>query len=156
MITNQLLAVFVAVGPVDTKDRCNAWIESADRRCNKPCGDYLCQFHERVALRRAEKAVRVEKERDQALKARYRDMYDLDALKAERDRLQARIDQVTSLRRHDTDDMAAYGGIGIRPTERQRRNYARRFDRALDQYSRLTKQLEAVEAKISRAEWGAR
>lgn len=155
MIPNQLLAVFVAVGPVDTPDRCNAWIDSADRRCNKPCEDYLCARHVTVARRRGEKAVQVERERDQALKARYRDRYDLDALTAERDRIQARIDQVTGIRRHDTDDMAAYGGIGIRQTERQRRQYASRMHRALDQYSKLTKQLEAVEAQISRAKWAA-
>lgn len=156
MIANRLLAVFVAVGRIDDDGTCQAWIDSADRRCGKPTDDYLCPTHVKVAQRRGEREVAKEQAQDSREAARILARYDLATLTAERDRIQAEIDRVTGLRRHDTDDMAAYGGIGIRQTERQRRQYARSFDRALDNYSRLSKQLEAVESKIARVKWAQR
>lgn len=153
MITNKQLAAFVAVGPVDTEHQCNAWMDSADRRCGKPCDDYLCPAHIKVARRRGEKAVAKELAQSAREKARILARYDLAALTAERDRILAQIDRVTGLRRHGTDDLAAYGGIGIRQTARQRRQYANRVDNALGEYTRLEKQLKIVEQRIQSARW---
>lgn len=155
MITNERLAAFVAVR-VEAPDRCNAWMDSADRRCDRTCEDYLCPAHVKVARRRAEKAIAKEQAQSSREKARILERYDLDVLTAEHDRIQAEIDRITGIRRHATDDMAAYGGIGIRQTPRQQRQYANRMHRALDSYSRLVKQLEAVENNITRVKWAQR
>lgn len=152
MITNKQLAAFVAVGAIDTPDQCNAWMDSADRRCNKPCDDYLCPAHITVARRRGEKAVAKERAQVEARNAKLRTV-DLDPLKAERDRLQRAMDRIAGIRRHGTDDLAAYGGIGIRQTARQRRQYANRVDSALGEYTRLEKRLKDVEQRIQSVEW---
>lgn len=70
----------------------------------------------------------------------------------ERDKLQARLDRVCRWRLHDTDDMAAYGGIGIRQTPRQRRQADASHDRALEQAVTLTKRVSKLDGRISSAQ----
>ena len=72
-----------------------------------------------------------------------------------RDRLakvDARLDALNGVQRHATDDPAAYGGIGIQQTPRQRRKYGERIDRTAAEYVRLTNQRKAVEDKLWRAQ----
>ena len=72
-----------------------------------------------------------------------------------RDRLakvDARLDAINGIRRHDTSDLAAYGGIGIRQTPRQTRRHGSRIDAAAAEYVRLTTQRSNLVAKLARAE----
>ena len=72
-----------------------------------------------------------------------------------RDRLakvDARLDAIDGIRRHDTSDLAAYGGIGIRQTPRQTRRHGARIDAAAAEYVRLTTQRSNLAAKHARAE----
>jgi malonyl CoA-acyl carrier protein transacylase len=53
----EALAWMVAVGTLQADGTCNAWMDSADRRCGKPATHpYLCDRHAKVALARAKKA----------------------------------------------------------------------------------------------------
>lgn len=72
-----------------------------------------------------------------------------------RDRLakvDARLDAINGIRRHDTSDLAAYGGIGIRQTARQTRRHGSRIDAVAAEYVRLTTQRSNLVAKLARAE----
>lgn len=152
MISNKQLAAFVAVGSIHDDGTCQAWMDSADRRCAKPTDDYLCPAHVKVARRRGEKAVAKEQKQIEAHKAKLRTV-NIDELRREEARLQDRMNAVSGFNRHGTDDLAAYGGIGIRQTARQRRKYADRVDNALSEYTRLEKQLKVVQQRIQSAEW---
>lgn len=56
MTRAEALATLVAAGPL-TPGTCNAWMESAERRCGNPeTHPYLCDRHVKVALARAKKA----------------------------------------------------------------------------------------------------
>lgn len=70
----------------------------------------------------------------------------------ERNKLQSRLDRVCRWRLHDTDDMAAYGGIGIRQTPRQQRKADASHDRALEQAVALTKRVSKLDWRISSAQ----
>lgn len=53
----EALAWMVAVGTLQADGTCNAWMDSAERRCGKPATHpYLCDRHAKVALARAKKA----------------------------------------------------------------------------------------------------
>lgn len=67
-------------------------------------------------------------------------------------RIDAQLDALNGIRRHDTDDPAAYGGIGVRQTPRQVRKYGERLDQAIDQHGRLSRQRSEAAAKLRRAE----
>ena len=54
--------------------------------------------------------------------------------------------------RHGTTDPAAYGGIGVRQTARQDRQWGARIDRAAERYVRLTRARNEVAGKLARAE----
>lgn len=56
---------------------------------------------------------------------------------AELDRIETRLAAIDGIQRHDTDDPAAYGGIGIRQTARQARRYGARIDKAAAEHVRL-------------------
>jgi len=57
-VTNaEALASMVTVGDLQSDGTCNAWMDSADRRCGKPATHpYLCDRHVKVAMVRAKKA----------------------------------------------------------------------------------------------------
>jgi hypothetical protein len=73
-------------------------------------------------------------------------------LRERRERLQGQLDRLSGVRRHDTDDPAAYGGIGIRQTVRQRAKYAARLDRSITEAVRLQEQIKGLDARIIRAD----
>lgn len=66
--------------------------------------------------------------------------------------IQARLDALNGIQRHDTDDRAAHGGIGIRQTSRQRAQYGKRIDRVAAEYVELERERRDVAAKLRRAE----
>lgn len=72
--------------------------------------------------------------------------------RAELTRIDARLDALDGVQRHATGDPAAYGGVGVRQTVRQRRKYGDRIDRTAAEYVRLTGQRNDVAAKLWRAE----
>ena len=56
MTNAEALASMVAVGDLRSDGTCNAWMDSADRRCGKPATHpYLCDRHVKVAIVRAKK-----------------------------------------------------------------------------------------------------
>lgn len=68
-------------------------------------------------------------------------------------RVEARMAQIDgSTRRHDTDDPAAYGGIGVRQTARQQRQHWNRIDRAAAEMVRLEQRRKEYAGKLARAE----
>ncbi len=70
----------------------------------------------------------------------------------ERDRLAAKRDALSDMRRHGTDDLAAYGGVGVRQTSRQRAKYGARMERALSEYVRIDGKVKALDSRIVRAQ----
>lgn len=68
------------------------------------------------------------------------------------DRTQKRMDVINGYQRHDTTDPAAYGGVGVRQTERQRRKHWQRIDSAAAEYVRLEKRLEHATSMLRKAE----
>lgn len=66
--------------------------------------------------------------------------------------VQSRMDAINGITRHDTDDPAAYGGIGIRQTARQQQKYAARIDNAAAEYVRLEHRRNQYAAMLARAE----
>ena len=68
------------------------------------------------------------------------------------ERIDARLAALDPGPRHGTTDSAAYGGIGIRQTARQDRQWAARIDRTAAEYVRLTKQRAEVAGRLMRAE----
>ena len=68
------------------------------------------------------------------------------------ERIDARLNRLNGLRRHDTDDSAAYGGIGIRQTPRQQVKYGARIENAVGEYARLTRLRSEYSGKLRRAE----
>lgn len=145
-----LAQAYLAVGRVENypPGTCVAWMDSADRVCGKPAEDYACPRHRKVALARLERDVEREKRQREAARERVAHV-DLDELRAEHARLIERRDRAAGLRRHDTDDLAAYCGIGVRQTARQRRRYAAATDRALEEYTRLDAKAKALEGRIN-------
>lgn len=151
-MTNRTLALSVAAGSVDTHPgKCVYWIDSADHMCGKPTNDYLCARHVTVATRRALKAADKRRAQTDRRNTQLRSV-NVDALRSERDALLAKQDRAAGVRRHPTDDLAAYGGIGIRQTARQKRKYADRVDNALGEYTRLQRLIEDLNRRISAAE----
>ena len=68
------------------------------------------------------------------------------------DRMQARLNTLTEVQRHPTDDPAAYGGIGIRQTPRQQRRYAAQLDATAAEVVRLTSALEHARRMLRAAQ----
>lgn len=66
--------------------------------------------------------------------------------------IDARLDAINGIQRHDTDDPAAYGGLGVRQSSRQRAAYGARVDRAAAEHIRLTRKRADVLGKLRRAE----
>lgn len=152
MTTARRLAIYLAVNDPDDypAGQCVAWMDSADRLCGKPTDVYLCPRHRKVAERRQAAALaKVKRQRDSTRALLLRE---LPALIAKRDRLTAQRDKVADVRRHDTDDLSAYGGIGIRQTPRQRAKYAARVDNALAEYTRLDRIITDLDHRIAVAE----
>lgn len=89
MTRAEALATLVAAGPL-SPGTCNAWMESADRRCGKPeTHPYLCDRHVTVALRRAKKAA--EKARSDAAKTAAWRSENVPKMRAELDRVEDEI-----------------------------------------------------------------
>ena len=72
--------------------------------------------------------------------------------RARLERIDAELDRLNGVQRHATDDPAAYGGLGVRQTPRQRRQYAARIDRTAERHVRLTRERAEVVGKLRRAE----
>lgn len=68
------------------------------------------------------------------------------------ERTQRRMDAINGIQRHHTTDPAAYGGVGIRQTSRQRRQYADRIDKAAAEYVRLEARLRHATSMLRKAE----
>ena len=68
------------------------------------------------------------------------------------ERTQTRMDSLAGVQRHATDDPAAYGGVGVRQTPRQRRKYADRVDRTAAEYVRLDARLKHATSMLRKAE----
>lgn len=68
------------------------------------------------------------------------------------ERTQKRMDVINGVQRHDTNDPAAYGGVGVRQTVRQRRNYAERIDKAAAEHVRLDARLKHATSMLRKAE----
>lgn len=82
-----------------------------------------------------------------------------EALIAKRDALQSQLGRLIDKRdravlgpRHGTDDMAAYGGIGIRTTARQNAKRAAAMDRSITETARLMKRISQVTGSLARVE----
>lgn len=73
------------------------------------------------------------------------------SLVEQRDRLVAKRDAVAGVKRHATDDLAAYAGIGVRQSSRQRRRYAASVDLALAGFVALDRRVRDLDARILRA-----
>ncbi len=67
-------------------------------------------------------------------------------------RIEARMDALDPGPRHGTTDPAAHGGIGIRQTARQNRQWGQRIDRTAAEWVRLDTRRREVTAKLARAE----
>lgn len=72
--------------------------------------------------------------------------------RAKLEQIDQRLDAINGIARHDTDDPAAYGGVGIRQNGRQRAQYWTRVDKAAAEYVQLSREREQVRAKLRRAE----
>ena len=68
------------------------------------------------------------------------------------DAVDARLDAINGIRRHDTSDLAAHGGVGIRQTARQTRRHGSRIDAVAAEYVRLSTQRRDLAARLARAE----
>lgn len=75
-----------------------------------------------------------------------------DALASQLGRLIIKRDQAVVGRAHNTDDMAAYGGIGIRQTARQRAKRAVAVDRSIAEVARLAKRIDRVRFALARVD----
>jgi CDGSH-type Zn-finger protein len=92
MTRDEALATLVVVGPL-TPGTCNAWLESAGRRCGKSeTQPYLCGRHVTVALRRAE--VAAEKGAQAAAKRASWRAENVPKMRAELDRVRAEIQRL--------------------------------------------------------------
>ena len=72
--------------------------------------------------------------------------------RARLERLDAELAALDPGPRHGTTDPAAHGGIGIRQTARQERQWAARIDRTAARYVALSRERAEVAAKLTRAE----
>lgn len=88
---NQTLATFVAAGrvPDQAPGTCIAWMDSADRTCDKPTDNYLCDRHSKVATNRARREV--EKVRADRAKAAARAEGEAPELREQLDRVERRL-----------------------------------------------------------------
>ena len=68
------------------------------------------------------------------------------------ERTQKRMDAINGYQRHDTTDSAAYGGVGVRQTPRQRRQHWQRIDSLAAEYVRLEKRLSHAKSMLRKAE----
>ena len=67
-------------------------------------------------------------------------------------RIEARMNALDPGPRHNTTDSAAYGGIGIRQTARQNRQWGQRIDKTAAEWVRLNTRRRQITAKLARAE----
>lgn len=106
-ITNEGLASMVALRlDGHTPARCAAWIESADRICDREAvRPWLCKRHETVAHRRVGKYVAQEKAR--AEKARQKAKEERPALQERLARVEAKLDRLDPFRSGYRPDRAA-------------------------------------------------
>jgi hypothetical protein len=72
--------------------------------------------------------------------------------RARLDHIEARMAAINGASRHNTTDPAAYGGIGIRQTARQRARYGARIDRAASEYVRLESDRSHARRMLAAAE----
>lgn len=106
-LTNEALALTVALR-LDSHDpaRCAAWMEAADRVCNRDAArPWLCKRHETVAHRRAGKLIAEATER--AEKARQKREEERPALRERLARVEAKLDRLDPFRSEDRPDRAA-------------------------------------------------
>ena len=68
------------------------------------------------------------------------------------ERTQKRMDAINGTQRHDTTDPAAYGGVGVRQTARQKRKHWERIDNAAAEYVRLEARLRHAKSMLRKAE----
>lgn len=68
------------------------------------------------------------------------------------DTTQKRMDVINGVQRHATTDPAAYGGVGVRQTARQKRKHWERIDNAASEYVRLEARLKHAKTMLRRAE----
>ena len=62
------------------------------------------------------------------------------------------MDAIDGYQRHDTTDSAAYGGVGVRQTARQRAKHWQRIDSLAAEYVRLEKRLCRATSMLRKAE----
>lgn len=70
----------------------------------------------------------------------------------ELDRVTARMNAISGVQRHATDDPAAYGGVGISQTARQRRKYGESLDRTAAEWVRLEARRSHAVSMLRKAE----
>ena len=80
------------------------------------------------------------------------DMAAIEAANAAVERVEKRMDAINGYQRHDTTDPAAYGGVGVRQTARQRRQHWQRIDSVAAEYVRLEKRLAHATSMLRKAE----
>lgn len=68
------------------------------------------------------------------------------------ERAQKRMDAINGVQRHDTTDPAAYGGVGVRQTARQKRKHWARIDNVAAEYVRLDARLRHAKSMLRKAE----
>ena len=68
------------------------------------------------------------------------------------ERTQKRMDAINGTQRHDTTDPAAYGGVGVRQTARQKRKHWARMDSVAAEYVRLDARLRHAKSMLRKAE----
>lgn len=123
-------------------EQCVAWIDSADKRCErKPADGYLCAIHHKTALRRLAKHVEKEKARRAKIAAKHTEQ--LPKLMAEREKVRVAITKLDPPTRADT---AAYAGE-VHPSIRKQQ-LARLSDTRVSELARLYDRLEKLNRVI--------
>lgn len=96
---------------------CPAWIESADRKCDKdPVRGYLCNRHHSVAVKRRQKALDAVRAENQSIAERR--AKNLPKWKSDLARTVALIEQ---LDQPVVRDRAAFGGVANKSIEKRRK-----------------------------------
>ena len=149
------LANLVAAGGIHEQGtQCPAWMEAAERQCNKPATDgLLCKRHHGVAVKRAHKlldTIRQDRVKDAQRQAERdaRAARELPALRKRLERVEAEI------ARRDpappTTDLAAYGGRGSTTATRYRARLL--SDANVEALARLYPERDELRVKVAHAE----
>lgn len=147
MISPVALASWVTASPPEHwgTTQCVAWIDSADKRCErKPADGFLCTTHHKTALRRLAKHVEKEKARRAKIAAKHAEQ--LPKLIAEREKVRVAI---TKLDPPTRDDTAAYAGE-VHPNIRKQQ-LARLSDTRVSELARLYDRLDRLNQQIGGA-----